>query len=142
MKRNNTVLDWTRWYLFEIGCAWMMVAGWVILLPMAAFKLWHVSESLHYPGRMITAWNCRWIDMVWGNAEDGVTGAPFYMKRIPNERWRAYMWSAWRNSTNNMRWGGTLKGGPFFRHVGKKWIFQAGYRPDNGWPVLRLLRRP
>jgi hypothetical protein len=48
------------------------------------------------------------------------------------------MWSAWRNSCSNLRWPLGLKNGPFVRYYfnNKIWYFQAGFRPDAGWPVL------
>jgi hypothetical protein len=115
-----------------------MLVGWVLLLPFAAFRLWKDAPSRHYPGVIIPVWRWRIIDIVWGNDEDGVIGAEFYRKRFPDERVCAYMWSAYRNSSNNLRWVFAWKGGPFYRweSKGKKWYFQAGFRRDFGWPVL------
>jgi hypothetical protein len=73
---------------------------------------------------------------LWGNAEDGVTGPQFYRAQHPNERWCAYLWSAWRNSCNNLRWIVAWRTGPFFRKEWHGWYFQAGFRQDTGWPVL------
>jgi hypothetical protein len=47
----------------------------------------------------------RLIDRVWGNAEDGVTGAVWYrdLHADWSETKRAIFWSAFRNPTNNTR---------------------------------------
>jgi hypothetical protein len=41
----------------------------------------------------------------WDNDEDGVLGADWWLKQHENrpEWWNAYVWSAWRNPANNLR---------------------------------------
>jgi hypothetical protein len=121
-----------------------MVVGWVLLLPWAARRAWVFGSSSHYPGKIVTRWDANWLQAVWGNWEDGVTGVGTSKgEYLPfaSDWWRAYMWSAWRNSANNLRfilrWYGA-EGAPFYRYVtpSGRWYFQAGWFADNGFPVL------
>lgn len=48
---------------------------------------------------------------------------------------RAYMWSAWRNSTDNLKYVFQWTGGPFKRWEFRGWYGQAGWN-SHGLPVL------
>lgn len=119
-----------------------MVIGWVLLLPWSLAGAWTLRGTTQYDGtvRVVALWNSAWLDAVWGNAEDGVAGPGWYLQgKAP---WlRTYLWSAWRNSANNLRfilrWYGA-EGAPFYRYVtpNGRWYFQAGWFADNGFPVL------
>ena len=138
LAKMNHASQWLYFAGFQVVCAALMVLGWVILLPAAACKFWEPAWSVHYPGSRINVWKWRWLDAIWGNDEDGVTGAPFYQAQFADERVRAYMWTAWRNSTNNMRWASAIPGGVFIRWTSKsRRRFQMGFRPGDGWPVFR-----
>ena len=132
---------WFKFAWFQVRSLAATIVGWFLLAPLAAFKQWR--WQLAYPSLkhdQIAVWRWSWVDGIWGNAEDGVTGDNFYAARFKSQRLCAYLWSAWRNSANNMRWSNSVVGGPFVRITKGRWIFQFGYRPDNGWPVLRLVR--
>jgi hypothetical protein len=132
-------LGWLYFIFVQIVAFVCMVVGWFLLAPLAARGQWVYTESIHWPTRQIAVWKWRWVDVIWGNDEDGVIGAPFYAQQVKNVYLRAYLWSAWRNSANNLRfvfrWKNT---GPFYKWVSKngKWYFQAGWYADNGFPVL------
>jgi hypothetical protein len=127
---------WAWFVVVELICFIAMVVGWFLLIPFAAGRRWYWRCSEHYPLRIIAVWNWNWVDKVWGNSEDGVTGAEFYVKRIGNERWRAYCWSAWRNSSNNLRWVFAWPGGPYVKWQNAIWKGHIGFKPMEGWPVL------
>lgn len=130
------ILGWAWFAVVEIVCLAAMVVGWVLLLPMAWLRLWRHGVSEHY-GHIISVWRWRWVDKVWGNDEDGVLGADFYVRRVPNVRWRAYLWSAWRNSSNNLRWLFAWPGGPYYRWgTDSGWRGHVGFKPTEGWPVV------
>ena len=105
--------------------------GTVLLIPFAALRLW-TDEP-------IPQWRGGKLMFPWGNLEDGVIGAPFYRQRFKGDRWCSYLWSAWRNNANNLRyifrWYGH-DGSPFVKKRWGKWTFQAGWFQDNGFPVL------
>ena len=106
--------------------AFWMVAGYFILIVPCLSRAWEPCESTINPfgraPRPITRWINPWLNTIYGNREDGVSGAealvwpnppvnkamtPFKDGRVlyrPNT-WaplRAWLWSAWRNSTNEL----------------------------------------
>jgi hypothetical protein len=128
---------WTKYWIYQIQAFVLMVLGWVLLAPLCLVRAWRPTYSHKHP--YINVWRNDTIDAIWGNEEDGVTGDDFY---LPTTDWRirAYLWSAWRNSVNNFNRRNAVLGGPFLRIIRGQWLFQVGYRPDNGWPVFRLKR--
>lgn len=135
---------WIRFALVQFVSFILMVIGWVLLFPLCLTKAWVPVESRYWPLKIVTAWRWEWVQSIWGNWEDGVTGvgttAGVYLPNAP-DWWRAYMWSAWRNSTNNLRfvfrWYGK-DGAPFFYWQNKAgtWYFKCGWFYDNGFPVI------
>lgn len=92
-----------------------MVAGWFILIPFCLARCWEPCESTINPfgraPRPITLWRSAWLNSIYGNREDGVSGAEALIwvngERVPYRpnTWaplRAWLWSAWRNSTNEL----------------------------------------
>ena len=91
-------------YCAVTGPLW--IVGALIIPPLACARAWELRPSWAYADkRPVMCWRVRLIDRVWGNAEDGVTGAVWY--RDLHADWSetrcAIMWSAFRNPTNNMR---------------------------------------
>lgn len=101
---------------------WWMAAGTVILIYPCLRCAWHDTQStVQYfgrPQRTIDAWDSAWLQSIYGNPEDGVSGqyalinpAGVQVPYMPGAwpPWRAYCWSAWRNSTNMLarEWGKT-----------------------------------
>lgn len=129
-------MGWLWFICVQIIATIAMIIGWALLIPFAVFKWWKQTASVHFPDRRIQVWSVKAVNAVWGNDEDGVLGPTWYNPL--GTPWRAYLWSAWRNSANNLRWVFANKGGPYYKWVSTtgKWYFQAGFRPDTGWPVL------
>lgn len=128
---------WPAFVLVQILSFVLMVIGWVLLLPWSIDRAWFPCVTAKSDGRLVTCWRSRWLDVIYGNWEDGCLphARNHYLEGRPD--WlRAYLWSAWRNSTNNLRWAFQWKGGPWLQIRRWGWYFQAGWRPSNGWPVL------
>ena len=108
-----------RFIAVQLASTVLMVLGWALLLVLP-----------YRNGKYLM------LDGIYGNSEDGCEGPRWYNPL--QSRWRAYLWSAWRNSTNNFNRSQAWKGGPFWRwqNAGKTWYAQAGFRPDTGWSVL------
>lgn len=109
--------------------SWILrIFGWFIIPGLALARAWHKGAD----GK----WH--WPAFFWllDNEEDGIVG--------PGEaltRWNAIVWTAFRNSTNNVRYlpGISQKGRPFYR---KTWgpkpgglYVQAGWN-SSGFPVI------
>lgn len=96
------------------GLLWipMLVFGavtWVVGVPLVGvlsyFRLWTERPSMFPRWGTIKVWRGgRWT-WLWGNEEDGVTGATWYraLHADWSERKRAFFWSAFRNPANNPR---------------------------------------
>ena len=129
------MFGWIYFVLLELATFFFVqVPGVVILAPMAASHAWVTRESTVYPGKRVTVWKGGKLTWLWGNEENGVTGPIEY--NADNTAWKTYVWSAWRNSANNVRFLVSWKGGPWFQYRGKNWYIQFGFRPDTGWPVF------
>lgn len=129
------ILGWLYFAAVQIVALVATVIGWVLLIPLAITRCWVLKNSKEYPDRVLPQWRGGWLTFIWGNLEDGVIGSPHYRERIPNEILSAYLWSAWRNSANNLRFVFRWIGGPFYRYEFKQWYFQCGWY-SNGFPVL------
>lgn len=100
--------------------AFWMVVGYGLLIPFCLLKAWKPCQStinpFGRPPRPISEWKWAWLNKVYGNYEDGVSGTEAliwvaypdnsYARVLyrPNT-WsplRAWLWSAWRNSTNQL----------------------------------------
>jgi hypothetical protein len=97
-----------------------MVLGWVLLVPFCLAQAWETCDSTAgpYPVRKIDRWKWKPLNAIYGNPEDGVSGQcalVWYWDgvdahsavQIPYRpgMWaplRAWLWSAWRNSTNQL----------------------------------------
>jgi len=106
-----------------------MLAGYVILIGPCLRQDWVPATSTINPfgraPRPITLWRSAWLNSIYGNREDGVSGAEALIwgsgaqegKRVPympdanRPKWlpwwlyaalRAWLWSAWRNSANEL----------------------------------------
>ena len=118
---------WLRFLAIQIASAILMSMGWWVLALMSALRLWkYRAHDDHYSWRI--------LDGIYGNSEDGL--APYWYQPTWPLALRVYVWSAWRNSTNNWNRKCAVRGGPFVRLYAHGWYAQAGFRPDNGWPVL------
>src|SRR6266853_179542 len=98
---------------------WMLV-GHGLLIPFCLARAWEPCTSTinpyHRAPRVISKWKWAWLNTVYGNREDGVSGAEALIwVPVPSNRYdrvlyrpntwaplRAWLWSAWRNSTNEL----------------------------------------
>jgi len=96
--------------------AFWMVVGYVLLIGPCLRRSWKPCMStinpFDRPPRQISEWKWAWLNTIYGNYEDGVSGAEALVWTTQGERvlyrpntWpplRAWLWSAWRNSTNTL----------------------------------------
>lgn len=88
----------------------MVILGlilYILGLPICALfaysEDWIESTNYLHPDRVIKVWRTDWA-WLWSNEEDGVTGHPgFQEKYVKWPRWGAFVWSALRNPSNNLR---------------------------------------
>jgi hypothetical protein len=147
------MMAWLWFAVVQLVSLIAMVAGWLILIVPCALQAWHDVPSQFDPTRQVDAWS--WpINAVYGNPEDGVSGqhalvwddSGHKVAYMPgsNPVWRAYCWSAWRNSTDNLKYVFAWAGGPFVKAdytiFGKTRTFRAGWQVENGIkvPVISL----
>lgn len=155
------ILGWL-WYLtVQLIMAFFTVLGWFVLIPFCLGHAWTLSTLVGSikDGRPIDHWNTEWLRWAYDNPEDGVSGQQaliwlnsttrgLYMPMPEasfNEwqtwlyaAWRAYCWSAWRNSTDNLKYRFAWKAGPFA--VFKLGAFIAKLGWQGGLPVLSISR--
>ena len=94
------------WAVYSAVALVLWIVGAAIIPVMAWRQWWELRPSFAYADRRpVMCWRSRLVDRVWGNAEDGVTGAQWYRELHADwsESKQALMWSAFRNPTNNMR---------------------------------------
>ena len=94
------------WLAYSAVALVLWIVGSLIIPVMAWRQSWDLRPSFAYADRRpVLCWRSRIVDRIWGNAEDGVTGAEWY--RTLHSDWSArrcaIFWSAFRNPTNNMR---------------------------------------
>lgn len=94
------------WAVYSAVALVLWIVGAAVIPVMAWCQWWDLRPSFAYADRRpVMCWRSRIVDLVWGNAEDGVTGAAWY--RDLHSDWsdtkRAIFWSAFRNPTNNTR---------------------------------------
>lgn len=101
-----------------------MIAGWFLLIPFCLARAWKpCTSTINFdarPPRQISEWKWAWLNTIYGNYEDGVSGAEALIWTLGESAYRAqdrvmvrvyyrpdmwaplraWLWSAWRNSTN------------------------------------------
>lgn len=135
---NPMIAPWRYYWCIQVVSFFAMIIGWFLLLPLAAFGRWKQAMSPVFRGKVITVWNSGFINATWGNYEDGVVPPDWYLPG--KQTWlRVYMWTAWRNSADNLKYEFRLSGGPFWRRqwavFGKQYYAQCGFNP-SGLPVI------
>lgn len=93
------------WAAMVVLDATLGLLGLFIVAGLAYTQSWRARESKAYPDkRIVKAWTPAWA-WLWGNEEDGVTGALWFRQREIGKSAAhiAFLWSALRNSTNNLR---------------------------------------
>ena len=141
---------WLWFVIVQLILAIAMIWGWVFLIPFCLAQAWERAPSGLDPGpnvRWIDRWRWAPLNYVYGNPEDGVSGKSALIwlngttqgPYMPNawSPWRAYLWSGWRNSCDNLKYVFQWKGGPFLHWENAAGTFyaQAGWA-SSGFPVL------
>lgn len=145
------LLVWLFWHVsFHDGiCLSILTSpialGWVVLIPFCVRKAWTADLKSIKDQRVIDRWNWKPLNWIWGNPEDGVSGqyalvwdrtgqVPYMPGADP--AWRAYCWSAWRNSANMLKYVFAWKNGPLlasFTLFGR--THKLGWQMENGYKV-------
>jgi len=135
------------WLWFAIVQLVMLAAtvlGWLLLIPFCLAQAWIADASSIKDGRPIDRWSWKPLNSIYGNMEDGVSGQTAliwvngslsYYRPRAWAPWRAYLWSAWRNSADGLKYAFLWKNGPFCRKEWKRWYIQLGWN-TSGLPVL------
>ena len=138
-------LAWTWFVLAQLIMLVCMVLGFVILPLPCLLHAWEISGAPSInDGRRIDRWKWKWL--FWANnPEDGVSGLTArvwvngvtqraYWPTCPSAALRAYVWSAWRNSCDALKYSLAIT------HFGTPSVVIAGRRigwsVENGRPVL------
>lgn len=145
-RRWPATFGWL-WYIeVQLIMAVFMIIGWFLLLPFCLAHAWFPSAwgSIN-DGRTIDQWKLPLIGFFYDNLEDGVSGQQAlvwnkagtvrspYMPHAP-VWWRAYCWSAWRNSCDNLKYVFAWEHGPQATIFGHK----LGWWPENDLKVPLL----
>lgn len=144
----TSVAGWTYFAIVQIVSIVFTAIGWILLIPFCVAQAWTVDAISTKDGRPIDRWNWRTLGRIYGNPEDGVSGQTalvwdngqlvFYLPHSASS-WRAYRWSAIRNSCDNLKYVFQWQGGPFRRWEKGAFYFQAGWN-SSGLPVLSMGR--
>ena len=137
-------MQWLRFAWVQFIMLAAAVRGFVVLIIPCVFRQWEDTTQSYIPEwqqkaglppKTIKRWRWKWLNVIYGNDEDGVVGPQWY--NPTGSRWGAYMWSAWRNSTDNLKYVFEQKGGPWYewKSANGKWYFQAGWN-SSGLPVI------
>lgn len=142
---------WLKFFLGQFVMLLAMIIGLLLLPVPCLLRAWRDSaDSSIKDKRKIDEWKWSWLNYIYGNPEDGVSGkyalvwaggnlVP-YLPTAP-DWWRAFRWSALRNSVDNLKYVFSRpldngKDGPIIYW----WKFKFGYQLENGFnvPVIGL----
>jgi hypothetical protein len=137
---------------------WATILGWFLLVWPCYKQRWvadAVSTNTVITTRTtIDRWQSKWLNPIWGNPEDGVSGAYAVIRdatggEVPggympfhDPRWRAYLWSAWRNSADGLKYLLEWSDGPLValpilgRQVKFGWLPMPQIKGSPRVPVL------
>jgi hypothetical protein len=140
---------WVKLLAVQLVMLVATVLGWLILIPFCLIQAWSreaddAAPSIKDNTRLVDRWNWEPLNYIYGNPEDGVSGrqAIVYTSGVagpymPNAwaPWRAYLWSGWRNSADNLKYvfacsSCPLKTGTF---LGRP--YKLGWQQENGYNV-------
>lgn len=158
---------WGYFWLAQLASIAATLVGYVLLLPFCLAQAWEMSpvpsigQKPWLTRGPIDRWRWAPLNAVYGNPEDGVSGqtaliwgsgteAGHLVSYMPGAAaWRrAYAWSAWRNSADNLKyvfqWRGAqpapYKSGTF-KLFGKLFAYDFGWQVENEHyyvPVFKL----
>lgn len=151
----RATLAWVWFAVIQVISLIAAVVGWVLLVPFCLARAWEVCASALEPTRTIDRWRWKPLNSVYGNPEDGVSGKGALVWNESGTRvtympdaWdplRAYLWSAWRNSANNLKYVFAWAKGPLAKFVICGIYIKAGWQQEAGnyhVPIFSLSRKP
>lgn len=147
-RSGSNKLGWCYFAAVEVVAFDAMVIGWFLLIIPCIKRAWVPVTQIYIPtwqreqgipAKRIFIWQWYWLNRIWGNDEDGVVnGMRGNVEYNPEmSAFKAYLWCAWRNSANNLRFVFRWNGGPFYRWEDEERTiyFQCGWN-SSGFPVL------
>lgn len=169
MTRGMLVLGWVVFAGVQLVMLAARVVGIFVLPWPCLLHAWRPAASRYGPPRQVDEWSWGWLNPWAGNWEDGVTGqlakiwgsgaeegtlvgylpagrwsARSRVVRWLHDSWRAYLWSAWRNSADNLKYFFAWEQGPFlevgYSVLGRARVLKLGWQSETGVrvPVLSL----
>lgn len=132
-------LSWCWFVVVQLIMLVALVLGLLILIYPCVKRAWVQSGQRSIKdGRPIDRWRCRPLNWVYGNPEDGVSGQTALVMVNPviagpylpsaDDRWRAYRWSALRNSCDNLKYVFAWRNGPYSERLRMGWKEENGVR--------------
>lgn len=138
------VLGWIWFAIVQILCVSVAVIGWVILIPFCLTEAWVSDDISIKDSRPIDRWKWKPIGWLFGNPEDGVSGQ-YAVIWVNGSRqhympdawapWRAYCWSAWRNSADQLKYLFAWQNGPYKEFILFGVTHKIGWQTENGFKV-------
>lgn len=140
------MLGWAWFVVVQLIMFVFLLLGLVVLIYPCCKQAWEPSPTPSIKdGRKIDRWRSRILGFAFDNVEDGVSGqtaliwlnpetqAPFMPNAAPS--WRAYRWSALRNSAGGLKQLFAWADGPYteFRFMGRTW--RVGWYEEAGRKV-------
>jgi hypothetical protein len=137
----KSFLGWAWFVVVQLVMFVALVLGFFILIYPCCTRAWIQSEkpSIKDGQRAIDRWRWRPLNWIYGNPEDGVSGQTALIMINPvmtgsylpkaDDRWRAYRWSAWRNSCDNLKYVFAWQNGPYSERL------RMGWKEENGMKV-------
>lgn len=142
MSKVKQFAGWAWFVAVQLIMFAFMLLGLVVLIWPCLARAWEPSPAPSVKdGRQIDRWKWRAL-APFQNPEDGVSGQTALVMLNPvqtvpfmpgaDDRWRAYVWSALRNSCDGLKYVFAWKGGPYTEFtVGSKRI-RLGWVEENG----------
>lgn len=131
---------WLRFIGIQIA---QLLAAFVmafVLIPFCLLQAWEDGGISIKDGRPIDRWKWKPLNLISGNPEDGVSGRYALVNGnqpyMPGASafWRAYSWSALRNSVDALKYRFAIPGAPLIQ-----WKItisgKAGWQTENGYNV-------
>jgi len=139
------VLAWLWFVVVQIISLTATILGWFILIPFCLTSAWSERAVMSINPEVkdsLSVWSWHPLNWIYGNPEDGVSGREALVwnkegtakeRYMPNAwaPWRAYVWSAWRNSADNLKYVFAWENGPFVQ-IGRH---KLGWQWENGYKV-------
>lgn len=144
-------MSWILFALAQLGMLTATLLGYVLLIPFCLAQAWETSpvpsigQKAWIVRGPVDRWSWGLLNYVYGNPEDGVSGQTALVwgsgtdagRLVPympgaNAAWRAYCWSAARNTAGGLKyvfqWRGKLPA-PF------KQVKLFGFTASFGWKL-------